>query len=83
MIKTNELKAQMKRMGITQEALARKMAINPSTLNRKINNVNGDKLTVAEANKLADVLCFPKAELVTIFFANELTDTQVLEGATQ
>lgn len=79
MIKTNELKAQMKRMGITQEALAKKMAINPSTLNRKINNANGDKLTVAEANKLADVLCFSRAELVPIFFANELTDSQVLK----
>ena len=77
MVKTNELKAQMKRMGITQEALAKRMSMNPSTLNRKINNTNGDKMTVAEVNKLADVLCLPKTELVTIFFANELAETQV------
>ena len=75
MVKTNELKAQMKRMGITQETLAKRMSMNPSTLNRKINNTNGDKLTVAEANKLAGALCFPKTELVAIFFAEELAET--------
>lgn len=77
MVKTNELKAQMKRIGITQEALAKKMSMNPSTLNRKINNTNGDKLTVAEANRIAEVLSFPKTELVSIFFAAELAETQV------
>lgn len=77
MVKTNELKAQMKRLGITQETLAKKMDMNPSTLNRKINNKAGDKLTVAEVNKLADALSFQKTELVGIFFANELAETQV------
>lgn len=77
MVKTNELKAQMKRLGMTQETLAQKLEMNPSTLNRKINNSNGDKMTVAEARKLAEVLNFPKAELVGIFFAKELADTQV------
>lgn len=78
MVKTNEIKAQMKRVGLTQETLAQKMKINPSTLNRKINNASGDKITVAEANKLVEVLQFPKTELLNIFFAKELTETQVL-----
>lgn len=77
MVKTNELKAQMKRIGMTQETLARKMGIDPSTLNRKINNAGGEKITVAEANKIAEALEFPRTELVGIFFANELADTQV------
>lgn len=72
MVKTNELKAQMKRMEITQKTLAKKMSMNPSTLNKKINNTDGSKLTVKEANKLANELHFPKTELATIFFAEEL-----------
>lgn len=68
MVKTNELKAQMKRIGMTQETLARKMGIDPSTLNRKINNAGGEKITVAEANKIAEALEFPRTELVGIFF---------------
>ena len=76
MIKTNELKAQMKRLGITQETLAQELEMNPSTLNKKINNLMGNKMTVAEANRIAEVLKFPKSDLVNIFFATELTDTQ-------
>lgn len=78
MVRTNEIKAQMKRVGLTQGTLAQKMKINPSTLNRKINNTSGDKITVAEANKLAEALQFPKTELINIFFVKELTETQVL-----
>lgn len=78
MIKSNEIKAQMKRMGVTQEELAKKMCMNPSTLNRKINNRDGGKITVKEANQLAEALEFPKSVLVTIFFADELTETQVV-----
>ncbi len=78
MVRTNEIKAQMKRVGLTQETLAQKMEINASTLNRKINNTSGEKITVAEANKLAEALHFPKTELLNIFFAKELTETQVL-----
>ena len=76
MVKTNEIKAQMKRIGLTQESLAQIIEINPSTLNRKINNKSGTKITVAEANRLAEALGFPKAELLNIFFADELTETQ-------
>lgn len=81
MVRINEIKAQMKRLGITQKTLARKMKMNPSTLNRKINNENGNNITVAEVLKLADVLEIEKTELVKIFFAGELADTQVETAA--
>lgn len=81
MVRTNEIKAQMKRLGVTQETLARKMKMNPSTLNRKINNENGEKITVADVLKLADVLKIEKTELVGIFFDEELADTQVKTAA--
>jgi len=78
MVKSNEIKAQMKRKGVTQEELAKRLSMNPSTLNRKINNTDGSKITVKEANELAEALEFPKSVLVTIFFADKLTETQVI-----
>ena len=76
MIRTNEIKAQMKRVGLTQKTLAHNMGMNPATLNRKINNSNGEGITVSEANKIANVLQLPKEDLVKIFFADELAYTQ-------
>lgn len=69
MIKTNEIKAQMQRVGMTQSKLAEKMGINPSTLNRKINNEEGENLTVQEANKMILFLNLPKESITEIFFA--------------
>lgn len=40
MINVMELKAQLKRTGMTQADLAEKVGMNPSTLNRKINSIN-------------------------------------------
>lgn len=77
MVKINELKAQMKRINITQETLAQRMKMNPSTLNRKINDKDGKKITVAEANQFAKELGLSKTELASIFFAVELAETQV------
>lgn len=42
--------------GFTQEKLARQINVNPSTLNRKINNIDGDILTVKEAKEISDIL---------------------------
>ena len=50
--------------------LAQKMGINPSTLNRKINNEKGDNLTVKEAVEMAEALDFPRNEITDIFFAS-------------
>ena len=76
MVNTRELKADIRRNGPTQEELARKIGMDPSTLNRKINNKQG-VLTVDEAQKIAEVLKIPNSKLLGIFFANKLADTQV------
>lgn len=72
MVNTREIKAQMQRKGMTQVMLAQKMGINPSTLNRKINNEKGDNLTVKEAVEMAEALDFPRNEITDIFFASRL-----------
>ena len=41
---------------ITQVQLAKLLGIDPSTLNRKINNKNGDNLTVKEVQKIINIL---------------------------
>lgn len=69
MININEIKAQIRRAGTTQEELAKKMGINPSTLNRKINNEEGQQLTVKEATNMAKILEIPQEQLLNIFFA--------------
>ena len=70
MINVMELKAQLKRTGMTQASLAEKVGMNPATLNRKINNVEGETLTVKEATDIAKSLDIPKEKLTFIFFAN-------------
>lgn len=76
MIRTNEIKAQMKRIGITQTKLAEILKMNPSTLNRKINNLDGENLTVKEATEMIIALQIPKELIENIFFAPKLAETQ-------
>lgn len=76
MIRSNEIKAQMRRVGITQEQLAEKLNINTATLNRKINEPEGKNLSVKEALEMGNALNLPNAMLGTIFFAERLADTQ-------
>lgn len=76
MVKTREIKAQMLRAGITQHELAQIIKINPSTLNRKINNESGDKLTLKEAQGIADALKIPEEERMNIFFAKSVAEMQ-------
>jgi transcriptional regulator with XRE-family HTH domain len=80
MINTREIKAQMQRKGMTQQHLAQAMGINPTTLNRKINNEEGNLLTVDEANKIKKVLEIPESMLQIIFFADSVADKQQKEG---
>lgn len=77
MVKVNEIKAQMRRQGITQAKLAGILELNPSTLNRKINNIDGENLTVKEATKIIAALQIPNELIESIFFAKELAETQV------
>lgn len=80
MVNTREIKAQIRRVGTTQEELAKKLGINPSTLNRKINNVEGQQLTVKEATDMARALEIPRDQLLTIFFAISVADMQRSES---
>lgn len=68
MVKVNEIKAQMKRVGITQEKLAEKMGINQATLNRKVNNREGDNLTVKEVTNMVLILQFKRENITDVFF---------------
>lgn len=74
-IDEKELKAEMRKNNMTQEELAKKVGMDPSTLNRKINNKQG-VFTVDEAQKIAKELKIPNSKLLIIFFARELADTQ-------
>ncbi|MDY6153088.1 helix-turn-helix domain-containing protein [Clostridium sp. HCP1S3_B4] len=56
MINTQKIKAKMTEKKITQVQLAKLLGIDPSTLNRKINNKNGDNLTVKEVQKIMNIL---------------------------
>lgn len=56
MINTQKIKAKMTEKKITQVQLAKLIGIDPSTLNRKINNRNGDNLTVKEVQKIMNIL---------------------------
>ena len=68
MINVLKLKGRIKEKNLTQEILAEKMELNPSTLNYKINSKNGEYLTIAETEKLIDILEIPKSELSFYFF---------------
>lgn len=72
MVRVNEIKAYMQRKGMTQAKLAEELNINPSTLNRKINNIDGENLTVKEATSIISILQIPKEEIEEIFFAQKL-----------
>jgi len=72
MVDTKELKAQMKRADMTQVELAKQIGIDPSTLNRKINNEEGETLTVKEAFSIAEALNIPRFLLSDIFFVKKL-----------
>ncbi len=77
MVDIKEIKAQLKRAGMTQTELARSVEMDPSTLNRKINNSEGETLTVKEATQIAETLKIPRDMLTNIFFASRLAETQV------
>ena len=68
MINVLKIKGRIREKNLTQETLAEKMNLNPSTLNYKINGKNGEYLTIAEVEKLIDILDIPRSELVVYFF---------------
>lgn len=47
---------EMKKKGVTQSDLAKKIGISPTTFNLKINGTDGRDFKVTEAKKIADFL---------------------------
>lgn len=63
----SELLGKLKSKGITQEELARKIHINPSTLNFKLNNRS--EFTQSEMKAICKVIGEPVDNVVTYFFS--------------
>ena len=70
MINTLKLKAKLKEKNLTQEEVANRLGIKPSTFNKKINNEIGETLTIQEATNLKNILEITNKDMVDIFFAN-------------
>ena len=68
MINTLKLKAKLKEKNLTQEEVAIKLGMNPSTFNKKINNEICETLTIKESNKLKEILEINIIYILYIFF---------------
>ena len=82
MINTLKLKARLKEKNLTQEEVANKLGMNPSTFNKKINNEIGETLTIQEVTNLKEILDIPNTDILDIFFVNWLENTQEIERRT-
>lgn len=69
MVDTRLLKSKIVLSGMTQRELAKKLEIDPCTLNCKLNNKSGRTFSVNEAEKLGDLLNIKASEMSKIFFA--------------
>lgn len=68
-VDTQKLRAAFVERGLTQTEVARMIGVNVSTLNRKLNNNCGDKITLGEARAIAEKLHIEHPE--RIFFARQ------------
>lgn len=68
-IGSEKLTNKMAEMKVSKAELANELGIHKSTLYRKLDN-NGEDFTVAEANKIVEVLELNKDEAISIFFAH-------------
>lgn len=68
MVNTDKLKARLKEKRMTQEQLAEKIGIHPSTMNAKINNEEGETLTIKQADDIKKILDIPNNEVIEYFF---------------
>ena len=64
----SELLGKLRAKKITQEELARKIHLNPSTLNQKLNNKS--EFSQSEMRKILNVLEVPVSMITTYFFAH-------------
>lgn len=75
MINRNKLKGKMVEMDISVGAMSEKLNISPVTFYRK--TIGESEFTQSEIKKIAEVLSLTMQEVKDIFFADELTGTQV------
>lgn len=67
MVNVSMLRGKIVECNTTQEAVADAIGINKSTFYRKMKQ-NGKKFTVAEVQKIADILSLTSDEVLKIFF---------------
>jgi len=75
MINIPKIKGRMIEKNFTQEKLSTVMGIDRSTLNRKLNNVEGENLTVKEATQISKILEITMPE--EYFFCETVANTQL------
>lgn len=68
LVNCQKIKARMVELGTNQSEVATKMGIDRSTLNSKVNNSEGKRLTLEDAFKLCDILQIE--DPTTYFFCN-------------
>ena len=62
----DKLRGKMAEKRITQEELAEKIGIDPSTFSRKM-KTDGTSFTIGQMHKIADILCLSNTEAISIF----------------
>ena len=71
MVNIERLKSALKEKNVSIEQASDAIGVNPVTFYRRINK-NGEKFTVAEVGKLADLLMMDRETMQDIFFDKEL-----------
>ena len=71
MVNIERLKTAMKSRNVTVEQASEHIGINPATFYRRINR-EGEKFTVAEVGKLAELLSLDPKVMQDIFFDQQL-----------
>ena len=66
-----KLKGKIIENGLNQEKLSRKVGMNRSTLNRRLQD--GETFTIGEVNKIVEVLNLTKEEAMAIFLSKKLS----------
>lgn len=71
MVNIEHLKSAMRSRGVTVEQAAEHIGVNPATFYRRISR-DGEKFTVSEVGKLAELLGMDSATMQNIFFDRRL-----------
>lgn len=72
MVNADRIKGRTRELRLTDEIVASKIGIHPTTYSRKLNAECGDTFTVAQAYGIAKALDLSKEEAADIFFAGNL-----------